>query len=1239
MKRIFNYLATKGNAIKTATVKLAYRIWGTEIILPEPPKDLPLNSLSPVSDADSDGVFCDTLHWALKKRRERDIRNVAITGPYGSGKSSLLKTFREKHKNDPDLKFLNISLATFKEEKGTNDVKTTGEDLLRLIELSILQQLFYFEKDKAIPDSRFKRIKSFNKANIWTTAIVFTLFVLAICQQIYPCLITKLLLQKCVWPVPGWLHYSSLVIIILFGFLILLKSIRVLRNITLKSFKLNDTAEFEISESINKSILNHHLDEILYFFQVTNYTVVIIEDLDRFEQTEIFTKLRELNLLINNSKKINRDIVFIYAVRDEMFRGEKERTKFFDFIIPIIPVINSSNSGEKLLNIVENSSYRIRKDLIEDVALFIDDMRLLYNIMNEYYLYTRKLGANLDPNKLFAMMVYKNLYPDDFVELSNGSGTLFKFFDEKDKLLSQFLEEKDEQITNIKTEIKKLDQLQIVDVSELRKLYLIQYISQLPGITHFVIDSDNYPLNQIQRIADNDELFDYFIQDDVKYTRLHRQSEYYNYSAQTTNVTLKFEEISKLVDNDSAYHNRLELINDFHDNKAEILRKEISDLERQKIQIKNQPVKVLLQQQSVSIELGDHKQQQLVNILLRNGYIDEHYHDYISIFYEGSLTKEDREFLLKVKARMPSEHTYKLKKIANLINKINPGEFDQSYILNYDLVDHLFKTNTHQTQKKGILSLLSNESESSITFLNGFIDVAVNKGKFIKSLTEYWPNYWKSISKNSVLTQERIRLFLSLMLEHGELKAISAISKQSDLKVYLEAQSDFFGLIDNQKKLYKVVEELDLKFKMLDVEFTGSEEIEFLEQGNYYALNPEMIRLIIKTIGYYDEDIFDRQNYLALQESECDNLQEYINSMINNYITQVYFKLPENTEETEECLQELINHSDLNAKNKVSLLQFTTTKITSLPSITKLEDQTLLFVHSRIEPIWSNLIHYYHNNEDVLNSELIAFLNNAENVFELAVGKIDVSEKAKPSLTTVRKFIFALILENQINDYHYKQFLRLIPGKFDNIPELDTLEHSKMELLIDSKKLKLTKNNYVLIKENFSNLHIKLILISTYEFLKNISLYELIVDEIYQLLKAKEFSMPEKSLIANTIDQTIILSSADLIKICGDYCISNSDFNLPNDTIQGILLHSKTNVAKSIQLFNRKKGIFSKEIALRLVKLLNEPYSQMAIPGKRPMIPESEDNLQFVSSLKEWGLIKDYSKTSKGIRISTYRKK
>ena len=37
----------------------------------------------------------------------------------------------------------------------------------------------------------------------------------------------------------------------------------------------------------------------------------------------------------------------IYAVKDDIFKDE-ERTKFFDYIITVIPIINSSNSKDKL---------------------------------------------------------------------------------------------------------------------------------------------------------------------------------------------------------------------------------------------------------------------------------------------------------------------------------------------------------------------------------------------------------------------------------------------------------------------------------------------------------------------------------------------------------------------------------------------------------------------------------------------------------------------------------------------------------------------------------------------------------------------------------------------------------------------------------------------------------------------------------------------------------------------------
>src|SRR5690606_4987213 len=101
----------------------------------------------------------------------------ALTGPYGSGKSTILQTYHNNY-TGKDLKFLFISLATFKEEtielpettppppptgkEGDKQEASERNQLLRLIETSILQQIFYHESDKKIPDSRFKKIRSFS---------------------------------------------------------------------------------------------------------------------------------------------------------------------------------------------------------------------------------------------------------------------------------------------------------------------------------------------------------------------------------------------------------------------------------------------------------------------------------------------------------------------------------------------------------------------------------------------------------------------------------------------------------------------------------------------------------------------------------------------------------------------------------------------------------------------------------------------------------------------------------------------------------------------------------------------------------------------------------------------------------------------------------------------------------------------------------------------------------------------
>lgn len=79
---------------------------------------------------------------------------------------------------------------------------------------------------------------------------------------------------------------------------------------------------------------------------------ITIEDLDRFNTHEIFTKLRELNLLINLSRDPENKIKFIYAIKDDIVK-DKTRTKFLDFIVPVLLVVNSSNSYVFLRNKID----------------------------------------------------------------------------------------------------------------------------------------------------------------------------------------------------------------------------------------------------------------------------------------------------------------------------------------------------------------------------------------------------------------------------------------------------------------------------------------------------------------------------------------------------------------------------------------------------------------------------------------------------------------------------------------------------------------------------------------------------------------------------------------------------------------------------------------------------------------------------------------------------------------------
>ena len=544
-----------------------------------------LEPLLPKDLTEKDAAFktVEELHEVIDKALDKgEIKNIALTGPFGSGKSSVLQTLRKRYK---EFEYLPISLATLRSEeeesdgeeevqegiqensgqpKGNESKSSNGyschksekqvEKLNRRIEYSILQQLIYRERTSTVQNSRFRRIVHIEENRLRTYAWFAIGLILAIIVVFFPNFgdVRSLLISYGLGRFLPFLKLSGFAFILYIIYLSVKSFVKSYCNSKLNKLNLKDMY-IEIEEE--NSIFNKHLDEILYFFQVTKYNVVIIEDLDRFGTSDIFLKLRELNQLINESKIVGRNVVFVYAVKDDMFINE-ERTKFFDYITTVIPVINPSNSKSKLKEALEKVGVEngvIKDGDLADMAFFIQDMRILTNIVNEFSQYKEKLtekGQKLNLTKLLAMIVYKNYHPKDFAMLHRREGKVYSCIKAKPLFAKFALNEIELKEKELEKEYQEYLRVRHLNEEDLRFLFLCRIKnSSIYKLIDLFVDGSYYTIEQISK---DEELFNKLISE---------KKISYQYRDYWGSISKHSEEINwNNIDNASNYTPRLKVL-------------------------------------------------------------------------------------------------------------------------------------------------------------------------------------------------------------------------------------------------------------------------------------------------------------------------------------------------------------------------------------------------------------------------------------------------------------------------------------------------------------------------------------------------------------------------------------------------------------------------------------------------------------------------------------------------------
>jgi len=923
-----------------------------------------------------------TVRNIANRLKEGDALNIALTGPYGSGKSSILRTLE---KDFCDYKYLSISLATL---KSSVDKEPSDEDIAVLntrIEYSILQQLEYKEDQDNLCNSRFKRIYYKPWWNHLLKAIGVVLYVISIAVVFEPSfiwieriikLLNNITICECVNGV--LLIYIFFWIVSIWG---VYKIIRSLCNSKLNRFNLMN-GEIELKEET--SVFNKHLDEIIYFFQATDYNVVIIEDLDRFNNTDIFLKLREINYLLNQSKAIGRKIFFIYAVRDDLFVNE-DRAKFFDYITAVIPIINSSNSVDKLKEELEYKKLTcLSDDVIENVAFFIDDMRLLKNIVNEYAQYREKLDAKLNQDNLFAMIVYKNYYPKDFADLHKGEGIIYKCLHMKDFLQRERNQELDREIEEIKKKIKCAEETHVLQETELRLVYLEAYRRYIYSIGYQYLGSFQIRKQSYEDIviARNEQFFNTFIQQ-PRIGFAYRHSNY----LQNVEIEVPFRQIELLVNKEFTYVERLDSIRK-GENKY---REKIKKLELLRNNYYMTPVKQLLEGVDMQTHelFRDEKVPKMLESFLKDGLINEDYFDYISFYFGKSVDKKDHDFILELKLNHPYPYDYPINNVEMCIKNIPQNCYNNESVLNIQIVDYICQ-NLDKTGNELRLYEISNiiVNKEKWDFMLEFYRKVENPKLLFQKVVDNQENdvdLWKIVEeqKEDDLFEAWIRF---VELEHPSRKSKAWIENNYS---FISKRVDKIG-IDTIKR---IIEKDGIAFSSIDS--ASNELLNFVTTAHAYA--PTHDNFSCAFANCRNERVDEYKDYplnLSIIKNckEASPICDYIYENLGHALVNV-FTTKTSKEESPEVIIELLQ-SEINEDTKRIYLKGQVNKI-SLDDLDKGKWDTAIEL-DLFNPDWKNIYLYLMQNGNKINENLKSFI---ENHIEELENKVELSQEEKNSLS------------------------------------------------------------------------------------------------------------------------------------------------------------------------------------------------------------------------------------------------
>ncbi|MEE7525102.1 hypothetical protein G8O16_17395 [Enterobacter roggenkampii] len=1032
--------------------------------------------LTPFSDVEL-GVYKNAIDFVFANN---DLKNIAISGQYSAGKSSLVESYKKSHSN---IKFVHISLAHFRtiEETETNE---PGKDINETaLEGKVLNQLIHQINADDIPQTHFK-VKKKIKTNSIVINTIFTVLFLAMILHItlfnkwgkFVSLLSdgnlKTLLTLST-------KYDTLLIsgfictILSCVFIYKLIKTQKNRNV-LKKINLQGN-EIEIFEESNESYFDRYLNEVLYLFENVDADAIVFEDMDRFNSNNIFERLHEVNRLVN----IQRDIAghkkstlrFIYLLRDDIFIS-KDRTKFFDYIIPVIPVVDSSNSYDQFISHFEGGGILklFNERFLQGMSLYIDDMRILKNIYNEFQVYYNKLNTTeLDCNKMLAIIAYKNIFPRDFSELQLNQGMVYSIFSEKDNLIIEEIKKIEKDISDRKKEIEAINDEILNSSQEVDAIY-DKELSRYNNHPHY---------NQAEKA-------------DIEKRRAARKENVEN------KFNGKIEEINELIS-----RSRESLVDSRNKRLKEVITRENID-EIFKLTYTNE-----IGEERDFNEIKSSEYFDLLKYLIRDGYIDETYTDYMTYFYENSLSRTDKMFLRSITDQKGKEFTYQLKNPKLVVARLREVDFEQEEALNFDLLAYLLQTPAQVNLIKRLFKQL--KKDRRVEFIRGYFETERAQPVFINRLNTQWPEFFSYALTESEFSADWVKLYSIGTFYYSANNAIEAINIDDCLTDYISDSVDYLAI--SEPKVDKLISGFKLlNVSFVSIKFENANKVLFdaVYQHSLYDINFANLTLMLSKVYTLDsEDDIRHKNYTLVMSQPDSPLASYVNNHISNYLDMVLSSCDGSIVDDEVIVLSVLNNEGISDEQKGQYINALKTFVTSLSEVESESLWSSLLDKDRIVCSEENIVSYFEH-VDGLDKTLIEFINRTDT--ELDFKNIDIENEKKT------KLFRSIIVCNDLSNNKYDELICSLHRIYNTSFGIANITGDKFKILVDKKIIRMSMSSLDFIRDNYpeqNNYYIK----------KNIQTY-------VELMTIENFVLDEAiSILSWKVDDDLKIKLLELIKV------------------------------------------------------------------------------------------------------------